>query len=121
RRISRSMGLGKSPAPSSRQCPHQRKQNEFDRGVNGFPTGYSVYVRSKGIGGVVRDVGWLVIPAVCLVALMVLVGYLVTDVWPSSAFGKWDADIPRRLLEYRQPNEVSETKFITMLSATPTI
>lgn len=68
-----------------------------------------------------RDVGWLVVPAVCLVALMVFVGYLVTDVWPSTAFGKWDADIPRRLVEYRQQDENSESKFVTMLSATPTI
>jgi undecaprenyl-diphosphatase len=52
---------------------------------------------------------------------MVLVGYLVTHVLPSSAFGKWDADIPRRLVEYRQQEEVSASKFVTMLSATPTI
>ena len=52
---------------------------------------------------------------------MVLVGYLVTHVWPSSAFGKWDADIPRRLVEYRHQDEVSASKFVTMLSATPTI
>jgi membrane-associated phospholipid phosphatase len=52
---------------------------------------------------------------------MVFVGHLVTDVFPSSALGKWDADIPRRLVEYRHQNEVSASKFVTMLSATPTI
>ncbi|HEX3285604.1 MAG TPA: phosphatase PAP2 family protein [Mycobacterium sp.] len=78
-------------------------------------------MRSQGVGGVARDVAWLVIPAICLVGLMVLLGYLVTHVWPSSAFGKWDADIPRRLVEYRRQDEVSESKFVTMLSATPTI
>jgi membrane-associated phospholipid phosphatase len=52
---------------------------------------------------------------------MVAVGYLVTDVWPSSTFGRWDADVPRRLVEYRQHDEVSESKIITTLSATPTI
>ena len=41
--------------------------------------GYPDWVRSQGVGGVVRDVGWLVVPAVCLVALMVFVGHLVTD------------------------------------------
>ena len=38
-----------------------------------------------------------------------------------TAVGRWDADIPRRLLEYRQHDEVSESKIITTLSATPTI
>jgi membrane-associated phospholipid phosphatase len=69
----------------------------------------------------VRDVGWLVVPAVCLTAVMVLLGFLVTDVLPSSAIGRWDADVPRRLLEYRQNDGVSESKVITTLSATPTI
>jgi len=57
----------------------------------------------------------------CLVALMVLVGHLVTHVLPATALGRWDADIPRRLVEYRQQDENSESKFVTMLSATPTI
>jgi len=52
---------------------------------------------------------------------MVLLGYLVTHVLPSTAIGRWDADVPRRLLEYRQADEVSESKIITTLSATPTI
>jgi undecaprenyl-diphosphatase len=52
---------------------------------------------------------------------MVAVGYLVTHVLPSSAFGKWDASMPGRLVELRQQGGVSESKFITMLSATPTI
>lgn len=78
-------------------------------------------MRSQGVGGVVRDVRWLVIPAVCLIALMVAVGYLVTRVLPSSAVGKWDADVPRQLVEHRQQGGISESKFITMLSATPTI
>jgi undecaprenyl-diphosphatase len=52
---------------------------------------------------------------------MVLVGYLVTHVLPPTAIGKWDADIPRRLVEYRQQDENSESQFVTMLSATPTI
>jgi undecaprenyl-diphosphatase len=52
---------------------------------------------------------------------MVAVGYLITHVMPSSAFGRWDASMPGRLVEYRQQGGVSESKYITMLSATPTI
>lgn len=78
-------------------------------------------MRSQGIRGVVRDVRWLAVPAVGLIALMVSLGYLVTDVLPSSAFGRWDAEIPRRLVEYRQQDGISESGFITTLSATPTI
>jgi membrane-associated phospholipid phosphatase len=83
--------------------------------------GYLAKVRSQGVGGVARDVRWLVVPALCLVAVMVLLGYLVTDVLPSSAIGRWDADVPRRLVEYRQQDGISESKIITTLSATPTI
>ena len=72
-------------------------------------------------GGVAKDVGWLVVPALCLTAVMVSLGYLVTHVLPSTAIGRWDADVPRRLLEYRQADENSESKIITTLSATPTI
>jgi undecaprenyl-diphosphatase len=78
-------------------------------------------MRSQGVGSVVRDVGWLIIPAVCITALMVLLGYLVTELLPSSAIGRWDADVPRRLMEYRQADTLSESKIITMMSATPTI
>jgi membrane-associated phospholipid phosphatase len=52
---------------------------------------------------------------------MVAVGYLITRVWPSSAFGSWDAGVPGQLVEYRQQDGLSESKIITMLSATPTI
>jgi membrane-associated phospholipid phosphatase len=52
---------------------------------------------------------------------MVAVGYLVTRVLPASTVGTWDADVPRRLVEYRQQSGISESKYITMLSATPTI
>ena len=52
---------------------------------------------------------------------MVVLGYLVTDVLPSTAIGRWDADVPRRLVEYRQQDAISESKIITTLSATPTI
>lgn len=83
--------------------------------------GYFGRMRSQGVGGVARDVRWLVVPAVCLTAGMVLLGYLVTDVLSSSALGRWDADVPRRLVEYRQQDGISESKIITMLSATPTI
>ena len=78
-------------------------------------------MRSDGIRDVLRDIRWLIVPAVGLVALMVAVGYLVTDVLPPTAFGRWDASIPARLVEYRQHDEVSESKIITTLSATPTI
>jgi membrane-associated phospholipid phosphatase len=61
------------------------------------------------------------VPAACLVALMVGLGFLVTEVLPSTAIGKWDAEVPERLVEYRQQEGVSESKLITMLSATPTI
>jgi hypothetical protein len=70
---------------------------------------------------VAREVGWLVVPALCLTAVMVFLGYVVTDLLPSTAIGRWDADVPRRLLEYRQHDAVSESKIITTLSATPTI
>jgi hypothetical protein len=43
---------------------------------------------------------------------MVGLGYLVTDVLPSTAIGKWDAEVPRRLVEYRQQEGVSESKLI---------
>ena len=78
-------------------------------------------MRSQGVGSIARDVGWLLVPAACLIALMVGVGYLVTDVLPSTAIGKWDADLPRRLVEYRRQEGISESKLITTMSATPTI
>jgi len=52
---------------------------------------------------------------------MVGLGYLVTDVLPSTAIGKWDAEVPGRLVEHRQQQGISESKLITMLSETPTI
>ena len=52
---------------------------------------------------------------------MVALGLLVTEVLPSTAIGKWDAEVPSRLVQYRQQEGVSESKIITMLSATPTI
>lgn len=52
---------------------------------------------------------------------MLGLGYLVTDVLPSTAIGRWDAEVPRRLVAYRQQGAVSESRIITMLSATPTI
>ena len=52
---------------------------------------------------------------------MVGLGYLVTEVLPSTAIGKWDAEVPRRLVEYRQQEGISESKLITSLSETPTI
>ncbi len=76
---------------------------------------------SKGLGGIVRDVRWLLVPAICLMALMVALGFLLTDVLPATALGKWDADVPRRLVEYRQQQGISESKIITTFSETPTI
>ena len=64
---------------------------------------------------------WLLVPAACLLALMVGLGFLLTDVLPSTALGKWDAEVPRRLVEYRQQEGISESKLITTLSETPTI
>lgn len=78
-------------------------------------------VRSQSLRSIARDVAWLLIPAACLVAVMVGLGYLVTEVLPSTAIGKWDAEVPRRLVEYRQQEGVSESKLITSLSETPTI
>ena len=83
--------------------------------------GYPQYVRPPGFAGIARDVAWLLVPAVCLVAVTVGLGYLVTDVLPSTAIGKWDAEVPRRLVEHRQQEGISESKLITSLSATPTI
>ena len=76
---------------------------------------------SEGFGGIARDVGWLLVPAACLLALMVGLGFLLTDVLPSTAIGKWDTEVPRRLVEYRQQEGISESKLITTLSETPTI
>ena len=52
---------------------------------------------------------------------MVGLGYLVTDVLPSTAIGKWDAEVPGRLVGHRQQEGFSESKLITMMSGTPTI
>jgi membrane-associated phospholipid phosphatase len=76
---------------------------------------------SHGFGGIVRDVRWLLVPAACLLALMVGLGFLLTDVLPSTALGRWDAEVPRRLVEYRQQEGISESKIITTLSETLTI
>jgi membrane-associated phospholipid phosphatase len=76
---------------------------------------------SEGFGTVARDVGRLLVPAACLVALMVALGFLLTDVLPSTAFGKWDAAVPGRLVQYRQQEGISESKLITTLSETLTI
>src|SRR6478672_228490 len=76
---------------------------------------------SHGFGGIVRDVRWLLVPAACLLAFMVALGLLLTDVLPSTALGKWDAEVPRQLVEYRQQEGISESKLITTLSETLTI
>jgi membrane-associated phospholipid phosphatase len=76
---------------------------------------------SHGFGGIVRDVRWLLVSAACLLALMVALGFLLTDVLPSTALGRWDAEVPRRLVEYRQQEGISESKLITTLSETLTI
>ncbi|MHC9293179.1 phosphatase PAP2 family protein [Mycobacterium sp. LTG2003] len=76
---------------------------------------------SERFGGVARDILWLLIPAACLLALMVGLGFVLTDVLPSTALGRWDAEVPRRLVEYRQQEGISESKIITTLSETTTI
>src|SRR6478736_3079336 len=76
---------------------------------------------SQGFGGIVRDVRWLLVPAACLLALMVGLGFLLTDVLPATTFGKWDAEVPKRLVEYRQQEGISESKLISTLSETLTI
>ena len=52
---------------------------------------------------------------------MVGLGFLVTEVLPSTSIGRWDAEVPSRLVAYRQQEGISESRLITMLSATPTI
>jgi membrane-associated phospholipid phosphatase len=52
---------------------------------------------------------------------MVALGLFLTDVLPTTALGKWDAEVPRRLVEYRQQGGISESKIITTLSETATI
>ena len=76
---------------------------------------------SEGFGAVARDVRWLLVPAACLLALMVGLGFLLTDVLPSTALGRWDAEVPGRLVEHRQQEGISESKLITTLSETMTI
>jgi membrane-associated phospholipid phosphatase len=72
-------------------------------------------------GDIGRDVRWLLLPAACVVALMVALGYLITDVLPATSIGRWDVEVPRRLVEYRQQEGVSESRLITKMSETPTI
>lgn len=74
-----------------------------------------------GMAGLRRDVGRLLVAAVCLIGLMVALGYLLTHVLPPTAFGRWDAQIPARLVKHRQGQGFSESAVITTLSATPTI
>ena len=52
---------------------------------------------------------------------MVALGFLITDVLPSTALGKWDAEVPRQLVEYRRQQGNSGSKLITTLSETLTI
>lgn len=78
-------------------------------------------MNSEGFGRIARDVGWLLIPAACLLAFMVAMGFVLTEVVPSTALGRWDAEVPGRLVEYRQQEGVSESKIITTLSETMTI
>jgi undecaprenyl-diphosphatase len=70
---------------------------------------------------VAHDGPRLLIPAAALTALMITVGLLLTHVVPSTAIGRWDAQLPRDLVAHRQGGGVSESGFITTLSATPTI
>ncbi|MDO3636415.1 phosphatase PAP2 family protein [Mycolicibacterium arseniciresistens] len=73
------------------------------------------------MAGLRRDVGRLLVAAVCLIGLMVVLGYLLTHVLPPTAFGRWDAELPARLVKHRQGQGFSESAVITTLSATPTI
>ena len=52
---------------------------------------------------------------------MVALGLLLTDVLPATALGKWDAEVPRQLVQYRQQEGISGSKLITTLSETLTI
>lgn len=70
---------------------------------------------------VTRDLGRLLVPAAALAAVMVGLGYLLTSVLPDSGFGRWDAELPRRLVGEREGGDVPESMIITTLSATPTI
>jgi undecaprenyl-diphosphatase len=76
---------------------------------------------AEGFARIARDVARLLVPAACLLALMVALGFVLTDVLPSTALGHWDAEVPRRLVEYRQQEGISESKIITTLSETLTI
>lgn len=67
-----------------------------------------------------RDAPRLLVLAAVLALLMVGLGHLLTDVLASTAFGRWDTDLVRRLAVERE-NGVPESLLITMLSATPTI
>jgi membrane-associated phospholipid phosphatase len=75
----------------------------------------------EGVRTVARDVRWLLVPAACLLGLLVGLGFLLTDVLPSTALGRWDAEVPDGLVEHRQQEGISESKIITALSATMTI
>jgi undecaprenyl-diphosphatase len=52
---------------------------------------------------------------------MVGLGYLVTEVLPSTVILLFDADVSRLLVDYRHQDGFSESKLITSLSETPTI
>jgi len=76
---------------------------------------------TASFGGIVRDIRWLLVPAACLLASMVALGLLLTNVLPATALGTWDAEVPGRLVEYRQQEGISESKLISTLSETMTI
>lgn len=73
------------------------------------------------VKGVARDASRLLVPAVVLCALLIGLGQLLTNVLPPTAFGRWDADLPRQLIGQREGGDMPESQLITMLSATPTI
>ena len=68
-----------------------------------------------------RDLRRLAVPALLLWGLMVGLGLLVTRVLTDTAFGRWEQDLPRELVEVRQGGDVSQSLILTTLSATPTI
>src|SRR6476619_2468741 len=76
---------------------------------------------SNGIGGIVSDVRWLLVAAATIPASIVTLRFPITHVLPSTALGKWYAEVPRQLVEYRKQQGNSESKLITTLSETLTI
>src|SRR5688572_22214132 len=68
-----------------------------------------------------HDARRLALPAAALLAVMVLLGLLVTKVLPGTGFGERDARLPAELVDNREGGDVPESLILSTLSSTWTI